>query len=322
MAALSDAPIPEVTSLVEMRADRLAHILDEEARAWRQLLDWDFTPSAELVRRFVNMQALSGCCLIAGGRPVGYSYYVAEDRKGLIGDLYVIDEFATPENEQRLLAAVHQGLAHAAAVKRIECQLMMLRWPGSRPLPDAERAQVYERCFMTIDHDQARRLPGGRAAERFHFENWSERRQEDAAQLIAAAYHGHIDSQINDQYRSVTGARRFLSNIVQYPGCGSFFPPASLVAYERQTGKQAGISLASLVAFDVGHITQICVGPAVKGTGLGYELLRRSLELLARHGCRKTSLTVTAANVEAIRLYERVGFSTRRRFSAYVWEGL
>ena len=38
-------------------------------------------------------------------------------------------------------------------------------------------------------------------------------------------------------------------------------------------------------------------------------------------GCRSASLTVTAANDDAVELYKRVGFEIARRFSAYVWEG-
>ena len=43
-----------------------------------------------------------------------------------------------------------------------------------------------------------------------------------AAAVIAAAYRGHIDSDINDQYRSLNGSLRFLNNIVRFPGCGVF----------------------------------------------------------------------------------------------------
>ena len=81
-----------------------------------------------------------------------------------------------------------------------------------------------------------------------------------------------------------------------------------------------GVSLASLVAPEVGHITQICVAPSHQGRGIGRELLRRSLTVLAGHGCRSASLTVTSANESALRLYERTGFRTRRDFAAYVWE--
>ena len=82
-----------------------------------------------------------------------------------------------------------------------------------------------------------------------------------------------------------------------------------------------GVSLASLVAPECGHITQICVGPNVRNTGIGHALLRRSLMTLRDMGCRSASLTVTAANEGAVSLYERVGFVTTRKFTAYAWEG-
>jgi ribosomal protein S18 acetylase RimI-like enzyme len=75
------------------------------------------------------------------------------------------------------------------------------------------------------------------------------------------------------------------------------------------------------VAPESGHITQICVSPAMQGSGLGRELLRRSLETFKEAGCASASLTVTAANRNAVELYERIGFQTMRRFSAYAWEG-
>jgi ribosomal protein S18 acetylase RimI-like enzyme len=76
-----------------------------------------------------------------------------------------------------------------------------------------------------------------------------------------------------------------------------------------------------MVAASVGHIAQICVGNGVRGTGVGYELLRQASLALREGGCRKVSLTVTASNRDAIKLYERTGFQTRRQFPAYVWEG-
>ena len=85
-------------------------LLDEETQAWRDTLDWDFRGSAGLVRRFLEIQALNGYALLINGYPVGYCYYVAEERKGLIGDLYVMKDFLSVENEERLLGAVVQGL--------------------------------------------------------------------------------------------------------------------------------------------------------------------------------------------------------------------
>jgi ribosomal protein S18 acetylase RimI-like enzyme len=153
------------------------------------------------------------------------------------------------------------------------------------------------------------------------FDRWTERRQEEAAHLIGASYRGHVDGLVNDQYRTPAGARRFLYNIVQYPGCGAFFPPACWVAIERRTGGLCGLSLASRVRPEVGHVTQICVGPAMRGQGVGYELLRRSMESLALAGSTRVSLSVTAANEKAVKMYERMGFGVLREFLGLVWEG-
>jgi ribosomal protein S18 acetylase RimI-like enzyme len=188
-------------------------------------------------------------------------------------------------------------------------------------LPGRRFLRAHARNFMEISSDVAGRLREGRPTQPVWFDSWSERKQDEAATLIAAAYRGHVDSEINDQYRSPAGARRFLMNIVQFPGCGAFFQPASYVAVDPATGRLSGICLASLVHADVGHVTQVCVSGTARGTGVGYELIRRSLESLGRHGCRKVTLTVTAANTEAIALYERMGFRKTRNFSAYVWEG-
>ena len=50
-------------------------------------------------------------------------------------------------------------------------------------------------------------------------------------------------------------------------------------------------------------------------------VLLASLKVLRDVGCLSASLTVTAANRDAVKLYERVGFETVRQFSAFVWEG-
>jgi len=323
-ARLEPAPAVRTPDLVDLRKLASAHLdtlLEQETREWNEALDWDFHKSADLVRRFVDLRALSGYALMDQGEAVGYSYFVLEDQKGLIGDLYVRPEYRSAENENRLLYGVLDGLVTGSQVRRIESQLMMILPETARAVPGTDFLATYERNFMLLDFDAVPPLPDRLARRRIHIEKWSDHHQDNGAQLIAASYAGHIDSRINDQYRSVTGARRFLYNIVQYPGCGTFFRPASYVAFDLERGWLCGLSLTSGVGPEAGHITQICVAPQVRGTGAGYELLRRSLMTLREHGCRKVSLTVTAANREAVDLYERMGFRTIRKFSAFVWEG-
>ena len=320
MAAVSDSPLERIVDLRQLRSHDLDALLDEETEVWRETLDWDFHASAMLVRRFLDMQALTGYSLTINGRAVGYSYFVAEERKGLIGDLYVMKEFVSARNEELLLSAVVDSAVKTPFIQRIESQLLMLRTGARIALPHRSYLRMHKRTFMEIDLAGVTRL-GPAATPAFLIDGWNQRKQEDAATLIADAYRGHIDSEINDQYRSPAGARRFLLNIIQFPGCGSFFQPASFLALDAASGKLCGMCLSSLICANVGHITQVCVSKAARGHGLGYELIRRSLEAMARHGCVKASLTVTTANREAIALYERMGFRMTREFSAYVWEG-
>jgi len=319
MAALSARHSESLVELHGLTGAQMADLLAEETGHWRKDLDWDFRASADLVRRFVEMRALTGFALLDGAHVVGYTYYVVEEGKGLLGDLYVRAAHRTAERENLLLATVLDAVWKTPGATRVEAQLLMMELPAGRPVPHAQWFRSYPRLFLEAPLElamglEARHTPGAFVLP------WSERRQDEAADVIASAYQGHIDSQINDQYRSSAGARRFLTNIVQYPGCGSFFSPASYLAEDRTSGTLCGLCLASLVADGVGHITQVGVSPAHRGTGLGYELLRRSLLSLAARGCRTVSLTVTTANQQAVRLYEQLGFRTRRTFSAYVWE--
>lgn len=320
MAAAPDICAPEIVDLSRLRVDDLQPVLEDECVAWRSVLSWDFSASADLVRRFVRIQALSGYALMLNNRAIGYSYYVCEDRKGLIGDLYVVREHDSTANEDLLLSSILQALVSAPGVERIEAQLMMMRGPFERSIPYAKFGEVFPRSFMLADLEDVPRLEPSPAAARFRMDEWLPAEPDGVAMAIASAYHGHVDSRINDQYRSFLGARRFLGNVVQYPGCGQFYGPGSLVATDA-SGKVAGAILCSMVAADTGHITQVCVSPEFQGQGVGYELLRNALSILHAAGCAKTSLTVTTSNTNAIQLYQRVGFRSMRRFAAYVWEG-
>ena len=141
-----------------------------------------------------------------------------------------------------------------------------------------------------------------------------------AGRLISRAYQGHLDSLINDQYRSVSGSLRFLHNIVRFPGCGFFDPASSRVLVDRSRDELVGLLLCSRVRENVGHVTQICVAPRYRRRGLGAWLLDEcSQELRDRH-FEALTLTVTKENTNAVALYRRRGFVTRHTFDAIVWD--
>ena len=100
MAALADparqSAAPELRDLRTLRAHDLHALLEEEAAAWKRSLDWDFEKSAALVRKFVDLRALNGWALMSEEGVIGYAYYVVEDQKGLIGDVFCGGLFKRP----------------------------------------------------------------------------------------------------------------------------------------------------------------------------------------------------------------------------------
>ncbi len=320
MAALPEAQLPEIVELSQLGGSDLDPLLGEEIEVWRERFAWDFRSSADLLRRFIQLHSLNGYALRVSRHVVGYCYFVVEGRKGLIGDFYVRNSYGGDPFETALLTAVVGGIMGKPGVKRIESQLMLLR-NESVSLPFSHLLSRHNRLFMEADAAVTAKLPELAVNSRINFLPWAERNHEEIAHLVAAAYRGHVDSEINDQYRTVPGARHFLTNIIKYPGCGNFSPDASTVAIDDKTGRVCGACLVSLISSTAGHITQLCILPAVRGEHLGYELLRRSLLRLANLACTTVSLTVTCTNVGAIRLYESVGFRRHATFPALVWEG-
>src|SRR6185312_13404370 len=74
MAARLQLIQPRPGELVDLRglsARDLEPLLEEEIASWRDDLEWQFDESANLVRRFVDLRALTGSALIEQGKPIG-----------------------------------------------------------------------------------------------------------------------------------------------------------------------------------------------------------------------------------------------------------
>lgn len=321
MAAVTEVLGPTVVELPHLGPIDLDPLLSEEIREWQSRFAWDFRPSADLLRRFLQIRSLSGSALRYDGRIAGYAYSVCENRKGLIGDFYVRLGY-NRSFELFLLEAVVRNLMLTPGVRRIESQLMMLQTAAEDDrLPFHEYLRRHDRYFMQIGSEGMLRLGPRELAPRIQLVPYSERYLEEMAHVVSGSYRGHVDSEINDQYRSIPGARQFLTNIIRFPGCGRFSAEASILALDGNTGRLCGMCLASHVSANSGHVTQLCILPPLRAAGLGYELLRQTLRKLVASRCESVSLTVTCENMDAIRLYENIGFTTRATFPALVWEG-
>ena len=239
-----------------------------------------------------------------------------------MGDLYVEAGHPAPLMIMEMLARhLLEVLEASPDADRIEAQLL-LYGAGSLP-PLFEGFSVYPRLFLE------RRLAGQELVTPMPVPGglelcaWAPGFYQPSAELIQACYTGHIDSEINDQYRSLQGSLRFLHNIVRFPGCGTFDPECSWVLRRRSAGTLAGILLCSRVApmgpeGAVAHVTQLCVAPGYRGQHLGRLLLEHCIRGLPARHYNALTLTVTEANLEAVQLYLSSGFETRHRFDALV----
>lgn len=309
----------EIVDLRQLHSRSLDLLFQEEARHWREELFWDYRPSIELIRKFIDSRALGGYAALENGHPKGYGFYVLEDHKGLIGGLFVSAQVTQSPVTRRLLTEMLSALRATPRLERIEAQLMPF---GTEldPIFLSQYFRLYPRQFMVLSLGEAK-LAGRPSSVGLRVEPWSDRAFEAAARLIHLSYVDHVDSQINDQYCSEAGGLRFLRNIVLLPGCGQFLPEASFLVRPINEDRLIAMVLTSTVAEKVGHTTQICVMPGYQGHNIGRMLMENSILALRRRNYESLSLTVTAINKRAVGLYERLGFRAVKAFAAGVWQG-
>lgn len=322
---MSSPPKFEVLDLRHFSASQLRTLLIDEATHWQRRLNWDYRDSTELLLEYLDNRVLPGFAAVERGRILGYTFTVMESAKAVIGDLYALGETGQPENPicETLLRHLIEMLQATPAIDRIEAQLMMFPAGALSNVLNDYGFHTYPRTYMQWDFRNARpeqptsaSLPPGS-----ELLPWRPDFYEVAANLIHHAYTGHIDSDINDQYRSAAGSLRFLHNVVRFPGCGVFETGNSWVVRDLKTGDLQALLLSSKLRHDVGHVTQVCVSPEHRGQGLGRILLQQCAAGWERRGGSALSLTVTESNATARRVYDGLGFRGLQRFEAMVWEG-
>jgi ribosomal protein S18 acetylase RimI-like enzyme len=308
----------QIVDLRQVHSKSLEVLFQEETRHWRDELHWDYRPSIDLIRKFIDSRSLNGYLALDNGHPAGYGFYVLEDHKGLIGGLFVSSDYGRSDITKDILDEMLTSLRATPRLERIEAQLMPFGTEFD-PVVLSKYLQLHTRQFMLL------RLADAKLSEKplssgLRMEPWTDRAFESAAKLIQLSYADHVDGEINDQYRTEAGGMKFLRNIVILPGCGQFLPEASFLVRPATGDRLVGMVLTSTVQEGVGHTTQICVMPGYQGSHIGRALMEASIQALRRRKYEWLSLTVTAVNTSAVQLYEHLGFKTIKKFAAGVWQ--
>jgi len=313
----------EILDLRHFSARQLRPLLESEAGIWQQRLRWNYRGSTELLLQYLDSHILPGFAALDRGRICGYAFCVYEGNKAIIGDAYAVGG-----NQEQALQTTHVLLEHlldlllnSPGIHRIESQLLLYNAGALHQAFQPVGFTSYPRLFMEYNFEPGtweQLHPAPEFLPDVQVRCWSPDDYQAAAELIHEAYTGHIDARINDQYCSLHGSLRFLHNIVRFPGCGVFDAQHSWVLRESGTGALIGIVLCSRVADEVAHITQLCITGRRRGHHLGKALLTHCLRHVAASGFKAITLTVTEANLKAVRLYQETGFSTQHRFEAMV----
>ena len=322
-AACFREPLVEILDLRHFSSADLRSLLEDETEVWARLLSWDYRASADMILRYADTKILPGYAAVDRGRVRGYAFFVYEGNKGVVGDLFVANGGRLPEPHQvesELLLHVIETLQQSPGIHRVEAQLLLHQAGTVTQSFLNQGFQKHARLFMVLPLGPGT-IPRAQAGPEIEIRRWHEQDYQAAAAVITAAYRGHVDSQINDQYRTLSGSLRFLNNIVRFPGCGTFDPESSFVAVHKRARSLVGLILCSRVRSDVGHVTQVCVLPEFRSQHIGESLLAASAGNLQHRSFTLLSLTVTQANTGAVELYTRLGFDTKRVFEAFVWEG-
>lgn len=107
--------------------------------------------------------------------------------------------------------------------------------------------------------------------------------------------------------------RDYLHGLVETTGCGLFQPDLSVVVDGASGGLSAGV-LASLIAREVAHVSQVAVDPGAQGRGLGAGVVRQAMACAAARGVRRMTLLVAKSNHAARSMYAKLGFADRAAF--------
>ena len=167
-------------------------------------------------------------------------------------------------------------------------------------------ATYFKRFRMEADLAIPRGIPA--LPPGYRFVSWNEAILDVHARTKYRAFRDEIDALVFPCLGSLEGCRRLMQEIREKEG---FLPVATwLIACGASPAdlQWCGTIQGVIDRNRVGMIQNVGIVPGHRGLGLGSCLIGRALAGFRSHGLRAASLEVTADNVRAVKLYQRLGF--------------
>lgn len=168
----------------------------------------------------------------------------------------------------------------------------------------------YKRFRMEIDLSR-RSVPPNPLPRGYRQLRWDESLIDAHAEAKFLSFRDEIDSNLFPCLGDYAGCVRLMGEIRHKEG---FLPGATWLIVHDVLGqrKSCGTIQGIRDATGLGAVQNLGVAPDHRGQGLGECLLLKALDGFRLAGLRHAYLEVTAQNLGAIRLYQRLGFSRAR----------
>jgi ribosomal protein S18 acetylase RimI-like enzyme len=295
----------------------LLPLMHEEAKAWMSDLNWDYSPIRQILISYAKKKLLPGYVAVDSNNAIGYTYFLVNQAKGIVGALYVAKTDHSQKAVEELISLAISSLKDLPIIQRIEAQILPFNNSNLTATFVRHGFRYFPRYFLDLDLHNHRKA--ARSSSALDIVPWSSAYLERAAEMSRLTYRDQIDAEICEDYRTKAGCENYLRSLIENPGCGVFVPDTSFIAVDRQ-GYPCGFLLCSQISNGAAMIPQIAVHPTHQATGVGNALMTRSFERLKAMGFHSVSLTVTEQNRRAFEWYQRLGFRIRKEFGAYIWQ--
>jgi len=268
-------------------------LYEAERQRWLRDLGWDTSDAWPEVEGARAAGRLPGLLAVDDrGTICGWTYFLVDDRVAQVGSL-------VGESPAATRALIDSVVARAAG--RAEC-VTCFAYPRAPGLEAALAAHGFE---ITRYQYLSRTAPALDPFRPDGAEPWRDGDETDAAALLRAAYGS------NGRYFAAHGLpqewRRYVHNLVAYPGCGRFDRTATRVMRDDD-GRMAALVMMTALGPGVAHVAQVAVHPDHRGRGLAGKLLERALGMAYAAGRSRTTLLVEEGASAARTLYARRGF--------------
>ena len=78
----------KIESITQVDHALMAPLMDREEQCWLSELDWNYAPIRKIIASFIGQRLLPGYVASRGREACGYTYFLIQHHKGIIGTLF------------------------------------------------------------------------------------------------------------------------------------------------------------------------------------------------------------------------------------------